>query len=289
MKNLKLMFVFIVASIVMPLSIFAETKEAEQTKKSSSNQRNREHHIAVHALFDYAIVRDKVVSPLLYHAVRGGLMLGYEYRAAKHEHRVRLQATGGGLTRPGLLDVPGGGSYTDIFLLSVQWALEYSFAITLVRRSNWHLGLGGIADTTADIRTYPHIWAPVVSFSSSWNFSPAFGPLFIAAWQPAPKHNLRFRLAMPIISVVKRPSWNLVNPQIEAQANKSLLAALYEEPRVTSVHEWLRLGFEFAYEWRISQLIQLNAEYHGILLISSLPRFYGTLTNQLSFGLNFRL
>ena len=35
-------------------------------------------------------------------------------------------------------------------------------------------------------------------------------------------------LAMPIISVVKRPSWNLIDPKIEAQANKSLLAALYE-------------------------------------------------------------
>ena len=105
MTNLKIIVVFILAFIAMP--IFAQE---ESTPKKESL-----HHIAVHALFDYEMVRDKVVSPLLYHAVRGGLLLGYEYRAAKQEHRVRLQVTGGGLTRPGLHDVPGGGHTTSYF------------------------------------------------------------------------------------------------------------------------------------------------------------------------------
>ncbi len=271
--------------LVMHATLFAQSAHDSADKGAAPSSKSRPHHIVVNALLDYAIVRDKVISPLLYHAVQGGLTLGYAYRAAAHEHRVLLQMMGGTITRPELDKVPGGGSYSKVFLLAAQWSLEYSFAISLVRKSNWHLGLGGMVDIVGGVRTYTHIWAPVIGFGTSWNF----GPSFVAAWQPAPRHNLRFRLAMPVMSVVKRPSWNLMNPLIEAQANKSLAAALYENPRLTSVHEWLRLSFELKHEWEITKLIQLNTAYRSTLLISSLPRFFGTFANQVSIGVSFRL
>ena len=246
---------------------------------------NRPHHIMINALSDYTMVRDMVVSPLLYQRSEGGLTLGYEYRAMRHEHRVIMQMTLGRLTRPGLSEVPGGGSYGHMFLLGVQWNLEYSFAITALRTKTWYIGIGGMMDTGGDLRTYSHIWSALISFSSSSNI----GPSIVAAWQPEPRHKLRLRLAIPVISIVKRPSWNFVDPSIEAQANKSLLAALYENSRVTTVHEWLRVSLGLKHEWEITELIQINTAYRITLLISNLPRYLGSLDNQVSLGISFRL
>lgn len=168
---------------------------------------------------------------------------------------------------------------------TTPWSSEYSFAITVLRMRKWHLVLGAMIDMVGDLRTYQHIWSPVIGFSTSWNI----GPSIVTGWQVAPRHNLRFRFAMPLMSIVKRNAWNHVTPILEAQANKSLLTLLYESPRVTSIHEWLRLTFEFKHEWELTKLIQLNTEYRSTLLISNIPRFFGILNNQVSLGISFRI
>ncbi len=274
------------ASFVLPCTAFsAELDNTKPAPPSKAFQSNRPHHIMINALFDYAIVRDKLISPLLYHALQGGLTFGYEYRAPRHEHRIIFQAMAGELTRPNMHVVPGNGTYKSSLRIAVQGTVEYRLLIPVVRMQQWYLALGGMVATTLEARSYVFSSMPVLSFFTTWDF----GHSILVAWQPAQKHNLRFALAMPVFSLVKRPAWNFATPQMERQADKEIMLPLYSNPHVTSVHEWFRLSFEFKHEWEITKLLQLNTKYQSTLLISSLPRFFGMLSNQVSIGLSFRL
>lgn len=76
----------VIALFIVTFSSVSFILSAQSKKSSHTNVSDRPHHIIINALFDYAIVRDKVISPLLYHTLEGGLTLGYEYRAMRNEY-----------------------------------------------------------------------------------------------------------------------------------------------------------------------------------------------------------
>ena len=208
--------------------------------------------------FNHTDSRDEQASPLLYYGDGNPLGFGYEYRGNSYRHSFRftfaISAINANNLTPDLQNDPfGRNTFFGNAFLTYSYLQNWKDAMD----GKFHLSLGGAFDNLAFLRIYKYYGDDLYASGGapSWEGLSMLCPAVCADYYLSSNQKIYSQLSIPLVSLVGRPDYNLINSNSAFISGKNFHMVL-----LGGLVGW---NYSLAFEQAIWDALEISAAYNS--------------------------